>query len=1244
MSKKLKVVSLNVRGLNNVKKRYTLYTWIKENEFDICLLQETYLTKTTSKAVDKEWRGRVYHSLSDSSHSRGVCILVNKKLICNVINSHCDDRGRMLMINLEIESNDYTFLNIYAPNRVDERISFFNKIHDFINLHAINKSKLCIGGDFNCVLAADERYSGITDKSMDVLKDVIDKLKLVDMWKHCNNTSKDFTYVNPTDSTRNSRIDFILCSDYIKTLCTSCNISQSPAPDHKPVCLDFKLSTNVRGKGYWKFNNDMLKDKEFEDGIKKVYDDIINDYEQCVTRGLLWDYIKFKLKGYCIQYGIAKSRVVKGKCSLLQDALDLYDRKLCDSYSESICRERVKVKRELDEIYEKKSIGYQIRSRAKWVEQGEQSTKYFLNLEKNRQNNNCINALRNDDGNTVTTDTEILQVAKNFYTDLFKSRNIMDTSVQSYFETITADNVLTEDLRQRCEGPITKDECLNAINRIKKNKSPGLDGFTIEFYIHFWPMIGGMLVDVLNDCYENGVLTDTQRCSVLSLIFKKGDTEEIRNYRPISLTNLDYRILSFVLSSRLQNVIGSIVSHDQNAYIKNRYMGYNIRLVNDIIDYCDSLHLGGVLFMTDFHKAFDSLEWTFIRESLNFFNFGPSFKKWVEILYTKPVGKIKNNGHLSEEFCITRGVRQGCPVSALLFILSIEILGLKIRHHSDLKGFNFGFPNKVIKTIQYADDCIFCANDEYELGIYLAVIEEFGRVSGLELNVSKCEGLWLGKDKDKQENCTLFGIKWPQQLRCLGIYVGHSGVMNDDRNWQDKITKITEILTSWQQRNLSLFGKVQILKSFVISQFVLPATVLTVSPKIVKQIERILYKFLWGQRDKVKRMKVIHEVKQGGLGMIDINTLFMSFKAVWITRLLQCDPLIHSWAQIPYVHYKPFLECNANLRFNFDSQVVFPELRNLNIFYKDVLLCFNRAFSVDCNNFEAKIAYQCIWGNKHITVRKNNTKNVLFFRNWIRSGVNYIYDLRFIDGVLDTEYMYRKIVNKNNIWSEILRVKKALLPYRELLKDIRDVGLGEQQQAKYQRSKDFYILLKEKLVNVIPLVTNYLLKYVNDCDDEDIIKVYLKKIQHMKETKLKEFNFKLLHGILPCNLNLYRWKIKTSDVCDVCQEVQTLEHLLYECTYVKPLWDIVGQLFSLSIDYNVILGINNHDISFIVSILSYCIYKEWLILSLENKSRRDCLNFNFYKSELSLRLEIYKYCQRYKSEELEQIEYVISAI
>jgi len=349
-------------------------------------------------------------------------------------------------------------------------------------------------------------------------------------------------------------------------------------------------------------------------------------------------------------------------------------------------------------------------------------------------------------------------------------------------------------------------------------------------------------------------------------------------------------------------------------------------------------------------------------------------------------------------------------VSALLFILSIEMLGLLIRQHNDIRGFKFGFPEKPIKTVQYADDCILFLNNKNELCTSVSILQEFGKISGLELNLSKCEGLWLGRCKHKQKNCTLFGIKWPEQIRCLGIYVGHFIDSNIKMNWISRIEKTESIFENWKKRDLSLFGKIQVIKTFALSQFVLPATLLSVPPNIIKDIERSLYKFLWGSNDKVKRIKTIQELKNGGLNMVDIKTMFMSFKASWVTRILLSDPKVNGWSQIAYFYLQPFIDCQNNLIFNFDDTVYFPQLKSLSLFYKEVLLGCNRAFVTERNEFLRDISEQCLWGNKFIVNKQRKTNMILFLRNWIRSGVTHVRDLEFIDGKVN-ENLYLKILS-----------------------------------------------------------------------------------------------------------------------------------------------------------------------------------------------------------------------------------------
>ena len=205
----------------------------------------------------------------------------------------------------------------------------------------------------------------------------------------------------------------------------------------------------------------------------------------------------------------------------------------------------------------------------------------------------------------------------------------------------------------------------------------------------------------------------TQRTSILSLIFNKGDPLYLDNYRPISLLNVDFKLLSYVFAQRLKKVLPKVINEDQTGYVKNRFIGFNLRQIQDVIDYADTYKIEGAIIFVDFTKAFDSLEWEFMFATLQHFGFNDSFIKWVKTMYSDIQTCIMNNGWVSEVFKNSRGIKQGCPLSALLFVLSVEIMALRLRNNKNIKGISVKLDgtSHSIKISQLADDTtLFCSD------------------------------------------------------------------------------------------------------------------------------------------------------------------------------------------------------------------------------------------------------------------------------------------------------------------------------------------------------------------------------------------------------------------------------------------------------------------------------------------------------------------------------------------------------
>ena len=322
-------------------------------------------------------------------------------------------------------------------------------------------------------------------------------------------------------------------------------------------------------------------------------------------------------------------------------------------------------------------------------------------MEKVRQQNNTIRELKTSDGN-VFENGNILNAMCDFYSNLYKSNNINDADIDNYLQRIETP-VLSDELKNFCEQNPTKLEMKNAVFDMKSGKSPGLDGLNSEFYQCFWNEIEDLFFNVVNHIYEKKEMSFSQRLAIITLIFKKGERNLLKNYRPLSLTNTYYKIIAFVLARRLQKIIDKLIGKQQSAYIKGRNISENARLILDIFDFCDTSSTDGLLLLLDFEKAFDSVEWNFLFKTLEKFNFGPNFISWIKILYTNPIFRIKNNGWNSKTCHMNKGIRQGCPISAILYLFVAEILALKIRNNKDIPGIKINEITE-IKTIQHADD------------------------------------------------------------------------------------------------------------------------------------------------------------------------------------------------------------------------------------------------------------------------------------------------------------------------------------------------------------------------------------------------------------------------------------------------------------------------------------------------------------------------------------------------------------
>ena len=785
MEKYTNILSLNARGLRENSKRKDFLYWINQKNIDVCMIQETYWTNEFAEKLQREWEGKAFINCG-TQHSRGTAILLKKHI--SILGIHKSEDSRIILINVEIQGKSMTLINIYAPNTAGERKTFFAKLKKWIERYAINDEQIILGGDFNHTEDnnLDRRCTGnnkIIDGSANSYLNLKNTKKLKDIWRIMHPKKKEYTYKDI------SRLDKFLISDDLTQVVQRMSIITSGVKsDHKAIQLCMNLNKSERGPGRWKLNVSILEDKIYQQQIKELVKNVREESKD-LSNQQIWEMCKVKIREHTITYCKRKQQIKKNIVGELEQQIRTKEKELINSnYARRIEEERDELIRDMHNLVHGQSVGAQIRSRAQWIEQGEKSTKYFFNLEKHNAANNTIKTLEREDGSYTKNETEVIEEGRNFYKKLYTKESSNEEDMTKYLEDIDERHILKDDDSKALEGIITQKECEEALRNMKDNKSPGSDGLPPEFYKTFWQDIKNLVIGSLNAAYEKGELSPTQKRGHLTLLFKKNEKELLKNWRPISLLNTDYKILTHVLANRLKGVIHKIILKDQNGYIKGRNIGYNIRLIQDVIEYFEEGNIEGAIIFLDFHKAFDTVNHDFLKSVLRKFNFGSSFTKWVDIIYNKAESCFTNNGWTSRPFKIERGIRQGCPLSALLFILVVEILADKIRENKN-NGLEIKVKEdtKYIQIAQLVDDTTIFLKNEQAVHNCLNIVNMFSSISGLKLNMDKTEGLWLGRGINRNDN--LAGINWEKnQIKALGVHFGYNNKEMEKHNWSNKIS------------------------------------------------------------------------------------------------------------------------------------------------------------------------------------------------------------------------------------------------------------------------------------------------------------------------------------------------------------------------------------------------------------------------------------------------------------------------
>lgn len=869
MNYSLTIATFNCRGLTKPPKQAEVIALALSKHIDVLVLQETYIHRAgQSRQFDSNFGTRSLWSFGGTG-SRGVGIVLMPRFKGSIRRHSRDSDGRLLSIDLDCGTR---IVNIYAPNSRPAQVQkdFFKSLDSYL----VGPSRLVVVGDFNCVLNASDRVStrGVARRrergaGVQAFRELVNELELVDAWGLLRPGQSGMTW---TGRGSQSRLDRFYVSRALTPRLHSTWKVASALSDHQLVAL--RLADNdfvPSSRGPWRLNPRLLEDSHVVRDVEHIcaYSTANLDAER-------WDELKARVRNCLMEWGKRRAREERAAIQIVSDAILLLSSPI--SCGPGVAAALVELRREHRRLLRIRWDGLRALARAERWESETWCSRNILRRRLARSTPSLSSVIDPHSGAVVSTPDGVLDAARRFYVDLYRA----EATTPELFPLERP-----QDPFSVADTAITEGELLEALKSCKRNRSPGSDGLTPEFYRKFWKQLAKPFTSLVNRLLSEGVLSASQREGLITLLCKdESRSSDLRAWRPITLLNCDYKLIAKCLSTRLTLALDSILGPYQACCVPGRSAQLHGFAIRDLLEWASSKNIAGLVCCFDQEKAFDVISHAYIFQTLANAGFSSGFVNMVRALYTEPNSAVIVHGRVSDKFSVQRGVRQGCPLSPVLYVLAIEPLLQRLASHPRIVSFPLppGAPSAPI--FAYADDLTIVVPDESSLCSALDVIGQYGRASGARLNTAKSSVMYLRGAPSQPKH----GLPVASEVKILGFRFSPNGP--SPSNWNSVLSKLQMKIRDFEALSCPVTARATIARSLLVTLLSYVASIMTVPVRAKLEAQRLVFRFIWGGKpDKVKRQIVQLPKRKGGLGLTDLGVLATALHVKWTRAALDSD-------------------------------------------------------------------------------------------------------------------------------------------------------------------------------------------------------------------------------------------------------------------------------------------------------------------------------------------------------------------